>query len=119
MTNRYLEKIAKSDHILEGLISPALQEKSIVKQYGKEGPTGFKQQVKSHLKGELKSLPKVGVGAVGGAILGGLAGRLSPRKYRALSVPAGAYLGSSIGMFSGSILGRKALAKDYHAEYSK
>lgn len=41
MENKYLEKIAHSDYILKGLVSPAWQEASIANEHGVESPNGW------------------------------------------------------------------------------
>lgn len=143
--NKYLEKIAKSDHMLKGWVSPAWQENAIAKDHGKKGPTGIGANVAAHYGGALRAsgrgfLEGAGAGVVGAALGGGVAalaknnavaraakGGLDLTKaYNRIAAnvnpKAAAGIGALVGYESGGIHGvQKSLrnqASEHHKKYA-
>lgn len=124
MSNKYLENIAKNDHMLKGYISPAWQEHAIAKDHGKEGPKGFRANVASHEIGTVRAgLRATGQGLVGGAAgaaLGAGVHYLSKGKIpivQATAVPgvAGFYAAGLHGMHSSL----RNQAAEHHKKYAE
>lgn len=117
----HLEKKAKADETLRGIISPAWQENHIAKKHGEKGLEGVGANVKKHLTGDLRVVGRSLVeGAAGGWLgraAGAAAGKLAkkdPRTAAALGAMSGYYAGA----VHGQIKSLKNQAAEAHAKYS-
>jgi hypothetical protein len=120
VTNRYLEKIAE-DHMITGWISPAMQEKAIARDHGKEGLTGNREYLKKALTGTSRVIGRgLLEGAVGGAVGGAaglaagvhLGGTKEDAKLKAL-------IGGLAGMYGAYIHGVQSSLRNQAAEAHK
>ena len=114
--NKYLEKIA-NDHIIEGLVSPAWQQKEIAHDHGKTGPEGW-DAYGAHLAGSQRAGWRgVGhglMGGLGGAAIGALIDRHDPRLALGLGLT-----GYAVGGAHGIYTSLKNQAHEAHEKYSK
>jgi hypothetical protein len=63
--NKYLEKLASSDHIMKGVISPAWQQEAIAREYGKTLDYPVKTEIKGRARSVGRGLLEGGVAGVG------------------------------------------------------
>lgn len=116
-----ITKQASVGEIARGSLSPAWMENHIAGKHGKKGPEGFVDNAKSHLKGALRangrSVVEGAGGAVAGAGVGHLAGKLvggDPRR-----AALGAVVGGATGLYGGAIHGAYASLRNQAAEMHK
>ncbi len=121
--NKYLEKIAKSDHMLKGWISPAWQENAIAKDHGKDGLKGIGANVGAHYggtarisgRGALEAIP----GGLIGAGLGVAASALAAKRGKIIDPTNAGAAGALAGVYGGVLHGAQKSLRNQAAEHHK
>lgn len=123
MTNKYLEKIAQSNHVLKGMISPAWQERAIAADHKKTVHQTTGETLGAHYGGHQRAALRGAVeglaGGTGGALLGAGIGALTRHPEGAAR---GALIGGGAGLVGGNLHGTvksyQNQGKEFHKKYS-